>query len=140
MHYYSKLLNPVSRTLISAIFLISGVGKVFAFEQTLSLMSTVGFPLPYLFLIAAIVIEVVCGLFVIVGLYTRISAAFLILFVVIATIMFHLRLTGDMAADQNQIAHTLKNLAIIGGLLKFVIEGGGYASIDWWREWKEVVV
>ena len=35
-------------------------------------------------------------------------------------------------ADQNQMIHFMKNIAIIGGLLQVVAFGGGKFSVDGW--------
>lgn len=135
-----KLLNPVARVLIAFIFVASGAGKVFAFDATAVLMSSVGFPMPKLFLVGAIVIEIVGGIALMLGFGTRYAAASLIVFLVPATVMFHIAFIADPASGQEQIAHTLKNIAIAGGLLKFVVEGGGALSLDRRYERKEIFV
>lgn len=139
MTIYS-LINLASRFLVALIFLASGMGKIFAFNQTTSLMASVGFPIPGFFLVGAILLEIAGGLGLLLGLGTRYAAAGLILFVISATIMFHARFVGDPVSGQEQIAHTLKNLAIIGGLLKFLADGGGAFSLDRRFERREILI
>ena len=137
---FQKLLNPAARFLLAFIFVASDGGKVFAFDATAALMSSVGFPMPRLFLVGAIVIEIVGGLGLMLGIGTRYAAAALILFVIPATLMFHASLIADPVAGQEQAAHTLKNTAIIGGLLKFLADGGGSYSIDDRARRREILV
>lgn len=136
----NSLLNPAARFLTAFIFVASGLGKAFAFEQTAAMMAGVGFPAARFFLVCAIVIEIVAGLALILGFYTRYAAFALIIFIIPATIVFHAAFIGDPVSGQEQIAHTLKNLAIFGGLLKFVAEGGGHFSLDRRFERREIVV
>jgi len=133
-----SLLNPLSRFLIAFIFLASGAGKAFAFAPTATMMSSVGFPSPSFFLACAILIELIGGTGLLLGFGTRYAAAALIVFLIPATLIFHAQFAGDPVSGQEQIAHTLKNLAIIGGLLKFVADGGGDYSLDNRHERKEI--
>jgi putative oxidoreductase len=135
-----SILHPASRFLLAFIFLASGAGKVFAFDQTAAMMTSVGFPIPTFFLVGAILIELLAGLGLLLGLGTRYSAAALIVFVVPATIMFHASFIGDPVTEQEQVVNTLKNIAIIGGLLKFVADGGGYFSLDNRFAKREIVI
>jgi len=136
----NSLLNPVARFLMAFIFVASGSGKAFVFEQTAAMMAGVGFPAARLFLVSAVLIEVFAGMALILGFYTRYAAFALIIFIIPATIVFHAPFIGDPVSGQEQIAHTLKNLAIIGGLLKFFADGGGPFSLDRRFERKEIVV
>jgi len=126
----TTLLHPVSRVLMSIIFVASGLGKILAFQPTALMMAGVGFPVPEFFLVCAILMEIFGGLGLLVGFHTRSAASVLFVFVTAATIMFHTQGFDDPVAGQNQVVHLLKNIAILGGLLKFVAEGGGWLSVD----------
>lgn len=134
------ILNPIARSLLALIFVVSGLGKIFEFQQTGSLMETTGFPLPSLFLVGAILIEILGGIGLLLGYRTRVASVSLIVFVVAATLIFHARFALDPIAGQEQIVHVLKNLAIIGGLTKYAVEGGGVLSFDRRRERKQIIV
>jgi putative oxidoreductase len=76
------------------------------------------------------VLELVCGLMILLGLKARWGALLLIVFTA-GTIFFVHRfwgMTGD-AYVQNQI-HALKNLSILGALLLIVAVGSGPHSVD----------
>lgn len=59
------------------------------------------------------------------GYRTRLVAALLAAYAVATALIFHHAL-----ADQNQLFHFLKNLAMAGGLLQVVAFGAGAFSLD----------
>src|SRR4051812_44483939 len=119
-------LQPVARVLIALIFLISGFFKIVGFNQTAGMMAGAGIPAPKLALVAALVIELVCGLALLLGYKTRAAAALLALYLVPVTLTIHAPHMFDPGqAGQEQMFHVLKNVAIMGGLLKFLTDGAG---------------
>lgn len=125
-----KYLNVLSRLLVAAIFLVSASGKLANFSGTAQMMSVAGFPIAQFFLVAAIFVELMGGLLLLVGFQTRLAAMALIVFLMPATLIFHASQIGDPAQAQQQMVHVLKNLAIMGGLLKFFVDGAGDLSVD----------
>jgi putative oxidoreductase len=115
----------IGRLLLAAIFVLSGVGKILAAHATLGYITAVGLPFPQLALLGAIALEIGGGLALAVGYKTRLAAAALAVFSVLAGLIFH-----SAIGDQNQFIHLLKNLAIAGGLLQVVAFGGGSLSLD----------
>lgn len=125
-----ELLHPVSRFLVALIFLISGAGKIFGFAGTAAMMGKVGFPLPEVFLTGAIVFEIVGGLLLLFGFQARIGALLLIIFLIPATLIFHVPGIFNEATAQDQMIQTLKNLVILGALLKYLADGAGAYALD----------
>lgn len=123
-------LHPVARFLVALIFIMSGVGKIFGFTETAAMMEGVGFPAPSLFLVGAILLEIVGGFLLLVGYKARLGALALIVFLVPATLIFHVAALGDPAQAQMQIIQVLKNLAIFGALVKFMADGAGAYALD----------
>src|SRR3989442_2329227 len=117
--------GAVGRLLIAALFLISEVGKVAAPALTQGYIASAGLPFPLLAYLVAIVIEVGGGILLILGYQSRIVAGVMAAFTVAAALGFH----RDFA-DQNAMAHFLKNISITGGLLQVVALGAGTFSID----------
>jgi putative oxidoreductase len=103
---------------MSAIFLVSGVGKLAAPAATVAAIESVGLPLAPLGFLLAVGIEVVCGGALLAGFKTRWAAAILAAFTVTTAIFFH----SDFA-DPNQLTQFLKNVSIAGGLLYAVVFG-----------------
>jgi putative oxidoreductase len=114
-----------ARVLLAALFLVSGVEKVFAPAMIQGYIASAGLPLPSLVYVITIVIEVGAGALLLVGFRTRLMAGVLAAFTVAAALIFHRAL-----GDPNQFVHFLKNLAIAGGLLHVAAVGAGAFSLD----------
>ncbi|MFP3473422.1 MULTISPECIES: DoxX family protein [Burkholderia] len=115
----------VGRTLIAAIFFISGFGKLMAPDATMAYIGSLGLPAPALGLIGALVLELAGATLLVIGYKTRVVALLLAAYAVVTALIFHHAL-----ADQNQMFHFLKNLAMAGGLLQVVAFGAGAFSLD----------
>jgi len=111
------------RVLLSALFLISGVGKIGAYASTAAYMSALGVPAALLPIVIAT--EVLGAIALIVGWKTRVTAFLLAGFTLLAALAFH-----NHFADQIQAIMFLKNVAIAGGLLLLVANGAGALSLD----------
>lgn len=121
---------PIGRVLLSGIFLMSGIGKIPAWNQYAARMENEGMVAVPLFLAAAILFEVLGGLSVLLGLWARLGAAALLVFLVPTTLIFHDFWTYvDPGERQAQMMHFVKNLAIMGGLLMVVAQGAGCCSL-----------
>jgi putative oxidoreductase len=119
-------LSLIGRILLGAIFLMSGLNKIFDPSGTQQYMAAMGMTwLTELFYIGAIVLEVGGALSVLVGYRARFGAWLLIAFTIPATLVFHTNF-----ADANQMIHFLKNLSVIGGLLYIAAYGAGAVSLD----------
>ena len=120
----------LARICISAIFILSGIGKFMMFEATSKYMQAAGLPyVPYL-LVAAAVVELIGGMTILLGWKARIGAALLVLYLIPVTYFFHNFMLVEPALAQLQLVQFLKNLAIFGGLLYVVVCGPGGWSFD----------
>ncbi|MGP8121517.1 MAG: DoxX family protein [Xanthobacteraceae bacterium] len=115
----------LGRLLLALIFIMSGVNKLFAPGPTQAYIAAAGLPLPLVAYIVALVVEIGGGVLLLVGYRTREAALALALFTIVAALGFH-----NNFAEQNQMIHFLKNLAIAGGLLQVVAFGAGSISLD----------
>ena len=111
------------RSLLSVLFLLSGLGKIGAYAATAAYMSSVG--VPSVLLPVVIVTEVVGALAVILGWQTRIIAFLLAGYTLLAALIFHTKF-----ADQIEMINFLKNVSIAGGFLLLVANGAGPLSLD----------
>ncbi|GJD92997.1 DoxX family protein [Methylobacterium iners] len=123
--FLTRYVPVAGRALMAAIFLLSGVNKLAAPGATVGYIQAVGLPLPQVALAAAVLIEIVGGLFLLAGYRTQLVALLLAGFTIATALGFH----ADFA-DQNQTIHFLKNLAMAGGLLQVVAFGAGGYSLD----------
>lgn len=115
----------IGRVLLSALFLISGLGKAAAPAATLDYIGSAGLPLPALALAVTLVIELGFAAALLVGYRTRLVAAVMAGFTLATALLFH-----NQLGDQIQFTHFLKNLAITGGLLQVAAFGAGTLSLD----------
>ena len=101
-----------ARLLLAAIFLLSGAGKLLDVPDTAADIAALGLPFPALGAVAAGVLELVCGVLLVLGLKSGWAAAGLLLFMVPVTVLFEHPFRGAGA-----LIDFLKNCAIMGGLL-----------------------
>jgi len=113
------------RILLSAIYLISGWGKLTDRTGTIQYIESAGLPLPSLAYLAALICELGGGLAVLVGFKARFTAAVMCVFTLAAALGFH-----SNFADPDMTIHFMKNVAIAGGFLMIVAFGPGTLSID----------
>ncbi|WP_083853332.1 DoxX family protein [Sphingobium sp. SYK-6] len=118
-------LSLAGRLALAPIFILSGLSKVAAPEASIAYIEAVGLPFVQLALAIAILVEIVGGVFLVVGYRTRLAAAALALFSIATAIFFH----ADIG-DQNQFIHFFKNIAIAGGLAQLVAHGAGALALD----------
>jgi putative oxidoreductase len=114
-----------SRILIGLLFFMSGLGKLAAPAATQGFIASVGLPAPSLAYGLSIAIEIGGSLLLFVGLGTRSVSVGLAAFTLVTGVVFH-----SNFADQDQVAHFLKNIAIVGGLLQVLAFGPGRFSLD----------
>jgi len=125
MNKQYSLAATFGRLLIAAVFLLSGLSKIANPEMTQGYIASAGLPFPLLAYLIAVAVEVGGGALLVVGFQTRIVGIVLAIFTVAAALSFH-----HNFADQNQMVHFLKNIAITGGLLQVVAFGAGSFSLD----------
>jgi putative oxidoreductase len=111
------------RVLLAALFLISGVGKIGAYEATAGYMASTG--VPSFTLPVVIALEILGALAIIAGFHTRIVALGLAVFTLATAVLFH-----SNFGDQMQMLMFLKNVSIAGGFLCLAARGAGMYSLD----------
>jgi putative oxidoreductase len=121
----TDVLAFVGRCLMAVMFLMSGLGKVFAPAATIAWITSTGLPAPELAYAASIVIEIGGDLLLVLGWQIRILGVILALFAIATAFIFHRNI-----ADQNQLFHFLKNIAVMGGLFQLMAFGAGNISLD----------
>ncbi|MDO8344903.1 MAG: DoxX family protein [Cellvibrio sp.] len=113
----------LGRILLVAMFLLSGLGKLSAYEQTAGYMSAFGIPGALLPLVIGF--EVLAAIAIIIGWQVRITSLLLAGFTLLSALMFHANF-----ADQTQMVMFLKNVSIAGAFLLLVVNGAGKFSVD----------
>jgi putative oxidoreductase len=121
----NKVLPPLGRLMLSAIFLKTGIQSIFSFAAVQQIMANHGIPLAALLLAGSIILRIGGGLSVLLGYKAKWGAWALIIFLIPTTLIFHTQFSNSA-----QMTQFLKNLAILGGLLMVVSFGPGAISID----------
>jgi putative oxidoreductase len=120
---FQKGVEVAGRILLTALFLLSGLGKIGSYTATAAYMSSVGVPAALLPLVIAT--EVGGAISIIVGWKTRVTAFLLAGFTLLTALIFH-----NNFADQIQMLMFLKNVSIAGAFLLLAANGAGPLSID----------
>ena len=113
----------IGRALLSALFLIEGIGKISMQEDVMMYMEDYG--VPGILFVPATILEILFPLFLIVGYKTKWAAAVMALFTFAVAIIFHTNFSEGM-----QMIFFLKDLAIAGGFMIVVAHGPGKISLD----------
>ena len=117
------ILEFVGRALLSALFLIAGLGKISIQEDVIMYMEDYG--VPGILFVPAIILEILFPLFLIVGYKTKWAASIMVLFTFTVAIIFHTNFNEGM-----QMIFFLKDIAIAGGFMIIVAYGPGKISLD----------
>ena len=114
----------IGRILLSALFLIEGIGKISMQEDVIMYMEDYG--VPEILFIPAVILEILFPLLLIVGYKTKLSALIMALFTLTVAIIFHTNFSEGM-----QITFFLKDLAIAGGFMIIFVYGSNKISLDY---------
>lgn len=115
----------VGRVLVAAIFAYFGYLKLTGFHGTVGYFAKLGFPLPEVSAVLAIVFELGGGVLLILGLKTRWVAWALVVYTVVATLVAHRYWSSPPEQVFAQMSQFYKNLSLIGGLLLLAAFGPG---------------
>lgn len=103
--------NTIGRALIASLFIITGIIPFITGLDDMTVLIASKSIDPKILTIIILIIKIVLGLMLLFGIQTRIVSLLLIIFTVIATILYH-----NALQDRTQSLHMMKNVAIIGGL------------------------
>ncbi len=123
----SSVAALAGRILLSLLFLLSGLQKLFTLDAVGTYAASAG--LPASLALPAALFEIVAGLFVLTGLMTRLTALALAAFCLLTALLFHNRVD-----DPAQAVQALKNIAIAGGFLMLFAYGNTRSSFDTYRQ------
>ena len=124
------LLPLVARVLVILEFLVALNGKIFGWSGQAAYMAGKGMTFITPLLAAALAIEAIGSLLLIIGFRARAAAAVMFLYLGIVSVRLHAfwAQSGNPAAmNQTQF---FKNLGMMGGLLMIAVYGTGTWSID----------
>ena len=118
------------RVLLSALFLIEGLGKVSIREDVIMYMEDYG--VPGILFFPAIILEILFPLILIVGYKIKWVASIMALFTFTVAIIFHTDFSEGM-----QMMLFLKDIAIAGGFMIIIAYGPSKISLDHYLKSKQ---
>jgi putative oxidoreductase len=120
----------LARVLLVVLYLLFGWQKLVGFSGTVTYMASTGMPAPGLAAVISVVVELLFGLLLAVGFYTRPLALFLAVYTFITALVGH-RYWSLTGMEQNMaMINFYKNISICGGFLLLALTGPGKFSLD----------
>jgi putative oxidoreductase len=123
MAVLNDLLLLVARIFISSLFIWAGAAKAIHWKGSAEHMQFK--KLPKSLLPAAILLQIVGGLSVLLGFEARIGALLLIVFVIPSAFKMHDFWNSQGDEKMTQKTLFMKDMAVLGGLLVFLVTGAG---------------
>lgn len=119
------------RFVVGLVFLMNGGQKLFVFGVggTADIMGKLGLPLPALLALVVIMVELLGGLAILLGMYSRLAGALLAFEMLIAILVA--RLHGGFFAPYGYEFE----LTLLGACLTFVSTGPGQVSLE--EKWRQ---
>ena len=115
----------LSRVLMAAIFIQSGINKATAPAATMAMMARYNLPLPGAAYAIALLVELGGGIAFLLGWKTKCAALTLTIWCVATAFVAHYH-----PDDRGQMIHFMKNLCMAGGFLQVLVYGAGRFSVD----------
>lgn len=113
----------VGRGLLASIFIVAGLSQFIDYAETSTYL--VAYNMSPLFLPTVIALEVVAGLALAFGFYTRIAATALGVYALLDMALFMFPLANTIS-----FVPILAQITLTAGLVYFVTHGGGRVSVD----------
>ena len=130
MNHIDDELILAARLFLATLFLIFGWRKLRDYSGTVRQMVQDGLPMPGLAASVAIFMELPVAFAVLVGAFTRPSAAVMVLYTLGTSLIEHRYWTVAGADQLASMEGFYKNLGIMGGFLLLYMTGAGRYSID----------
>lgn len=119
-----------ARVLLMVLFVMFGFQKLMSFEGTVGYMAATGAPMPAVSAVIAVVVELIAGVMIVLGFYTRPLALVLAAYTVATALIGH-RYWGLSGVEQFMaMINFYKNVSIAGGLMLLALTGPGKYSFD----------
>lgn len=114
----------VAQVLLGGAFLVAGLRNARSFANLGPVLAGKGVPLPRIALAIGLALEIGCGALLAIGLWRAFAAAGLILFVILATLIFHNFWAYEDAEKTPHVNAFIVNTALIGAFLLMLAVAG----------------
>lgn len=130
LNSFQNPLALIGRILLALMFVLAGFTKISGFAGTVGYMQAKGIPAASVLAVLTIVLELVGGLALVFGFYTRWAALALGLFTLLVTFIFHNFWAQPEAQQMIQQLMFMKNISVVGGMFVLAAFGAGAFSLD----------
>jgi putative oxidoreductase len=113
----AEALHLAGRALLGGLFVAGGIRHFFILPVLTQIMAGRGLPAPRLALVVGSVFQLAAGLLLIFGIWTAAASFGLVLFTIVASMIFLNFWDMEGPAQEAALNGFLSNIAIIGGLL-----------------------
>ena len=127
---YGDALLLIGRVLFGWLLLISGWAKFRNIGGITGYLTALGVPNPGFWAWPSAIAEFVLGGLLILGLATRYASAASLIYILIATAIAHRYWEFAPPRQTAEYINFLKNIALMGGALAFLVIGAGRFSLD----------
>jgi putative oxidoreductase len=115
----------LARITVAVIFIKAGWGKLADMETTIMMFDEMlNYPAPALFAWLAAIAELVCGVTVLLGIYTFLSSMILGVIMLVALLTVHLGNPDGLASPMMQLT-----IALLGSCAALMVTGGGKYAV-----------
>ena len=108
---------PIARLCLAAVFLYSGIDKLWHWRSSIEEVRSDGLPWPAAFAGATVLTQLVGGILVATGFFAWLGALLLAGFTAAATLVGHRFWLRHGAEFRRELTTSLEHVAIVGGLL-----------------------
>lgn len=114
----------LAEVLLALVFVLGGFATLRDPQPRAAQLARLRLPVPILLVRLNAGVMVVAGAALALNIAPRLASAFLAVVLVPTTVFGHAFWTAEGAARQEQLAHFIKNIAVLGGLAAMVIAAG----------------
>lgn len=118
----ASTLMVIGRIVFGGFFLIAGIRNFLHFGERTQLKTNYGWPLPAPLLAIGFAVQVLGGLSLILGFWTTVGALALIVFMILATPLYHNLFLFKGKDRDPHLYLTLVNITLSGGLLLIIAD------------------
>lgn len=119
-----------ARVLLMVLFVLFGWQKLTGFSGTVAYMASTGVPVPGAAAAVAVIVELIGGLLIVAGFFTRPVALLLAVYTFVTALIGHPYWKLHGMEQYLAMIDFFKNVSISGGLLLLVLTGPGKYSVD----------
>lgn len=119
----SLVLIAIGRVLIGALFVIAAVQNLINLKQRMTIPTNYGWTLPPQVTMLGFAVQLLGGLSVVLGMFPAWGAAALLVFLVLATALFHNALLFKKPERDNHVYLVTVNTALAGAMLLIIALG-----------------